>query len=352
MRGAAWILAFTVAAGAVVWLLVSRKGNAGNERMLADLTADIERGGIADLGRAQAVGRRLALANPRDRDAAARWAFANATLAADYGLETSRETADALARVGSTAPDGPGLGDRGGGAGARPAPRRRPRGGGARGRGGRRRGQRAAPSAVRARPRSGARRRSAGRRARARGRDHPGARVHGGARRLGRGRARSRRRQGRARDACRPCSRSRPRTCASRCCWTRPRSRWALPATVPPLTALPRRSLAAAGDRRDLHARAGGARAPRRRPRRRARPGRSRRRAGARRAAPAVARRARCSVSWARSIAPRPSRSARAGRWRPARRRWRGPTRRCRSGAAARARFPPAPGPPIPRCAC
>ena len=72
MRGAAWILAFAVAAGAVVWLLVSRRSDAGADRMLADLTADIDRGGIADLGRAQALGRRLALANPRDREAAAR----------------------------------------------------------------------------------------------------------------------------------------------------------------------------------------------------------------------------------------------------------------------------------------
>jgi tetratricopeptide (TPR) repeat protein len=102
MRGAAWILAFAVAAAAVLWLLVSRPSNAGADRMLADLTADIDRGGIADLGRAQALGRRLALANPRDREAAARWAFAAATLAADYGIDTSRETADALARMGET----------------------------------------------------------------------------------------------------------------------------------------------------------------------------------------------------------------------------------------------------------
>jgi hypothetical protein len=107
MRGAAWVLAFTIAAGAVVWVLVSRKGDAGNDALLADLTADIERGGIADLGRAQAIGRRLALANPRDRDAAARWAYANAALAADYGLGTSREIEDALGRVGSTASEDP-----------------------------------------------------------------------------------------------------------------------------------------------------------------------------------------------------------------------------------------------------
>src|SRR6185436_17872442 len=33
------------------------------------------------------------------------WAFASAALAADYGVDSSRETADALARVGSTASD-------------------------------------------------------------------------------------------------------------------------------------------------------------------------------------------------------------------------------------------------------
>ena len=86
----------------MVALLLSRKSNAGSERMLADLTADIERGGIADLGRAQALGRHLAFTDPRDREAAAGLAYVNATLAADYGVETSRETADALARVGAT----------------------------------------------------------------------------------------------------------------------------------------------------------------------------------------------------------------------------------------------------------
>ncbi len=107
MRGAVWILAFTVAAGGAVWWLLSRTSNAGAERMLVDLTADIERGGIADLGRAQALARRLALAHPRDRDVAARWAFVSAAMAADYGLPTSRETAEALARVGASASGSP-----------------------------------------------------------------------------------------------------------------------------------------------------------------------------------------------------------------------------------------------------
>ena len=104
MRAAAWVFAFAAVAGGVVWLLVSRRSDAGADRLLADLTADIDWGGIADLGRAQAVGRRLAFSSPRDRDAAARWAFASAMLAADYGVDTSRETADALGRVSATAP--------------------------------------------------------------------------------------------------------------------------------------------------------------------------------------------------------------------------------------------------------
>jgi len=106
MRGVAWLFAVVAVAGAVVWLMVARRSDAGSERLLADLSADIERGSLADLGRAQAVGRRMAFDNPHDREAASRWAFASAALAADYGLDTSRETADALARVGSSgAPD-------------------------------------------------------------------------------------------------------------------------------------------------------------------------------------------------------------------------------------------------------
>jgi tetratricopeptide (TPR) repeat protein len=109
MRGVALILVLATAAGVGVWLLVSWRRDAGADRMLVDLSADIERGGLADLGRAQALGRRLALANPRDREAAARWAFAAATLAADYGVDTSRETADALARLGAPRPAATGL---------------------------------------------------------------------------------------------------------------------------------------------------------------------------------------------------------------------------------------------------
>src|SRR5215510_11007350 len=107
MRAAVWVFAFAAVAGGAVWLFVSRRSDAGSERLLADLAADIDRGGVADLGRAQAVGRRLAFSSPRDREVAARWAFASAMLAADYGVDTSRETADALTRFGAAAPTDP-----------------------------------------------------------------------------------------------------------------------------------------------------------------------------------------------------------------------------------------------------
>ena len=102
MRAAVWVFAFAAVAGGAVWFLVSRRSDAGTERLLADLTADIDRGGAADLGRAQAVGRRLAFSSPRDRDAAAHWAFASAMLAADYGVDTSRYQAKVVMNIGST----------------------------------------------------------------------------------------------------------------------------------------------------------------------------------------------------------------------------------------------------------
>jgi len=99
MRGAALVLALAAAAGMAVWLLVWRKGSAGDDQMYVQMAGDIERGGLADLGRAQALGRHLVLANPRDRQAAAALAFTSAMLAIEYGLDTAAETAEALAHV-------------------------------------------------------------------------------------------------------------------------------------------------------------------------------------------------------------------------------------------------------------
>jgi hypothetical protein len=97
MRAAAWILAITLVASAGVYLLVARRGRDDGRRLRTDLSAALERGTFADLGRAQALGRRLVVSNGHDRQAAAQLAFTDAMLAVDYGLETAREAEEALA---------------------------------------------------------------------------------------------------------------------------------------------------------------------------------------------------------------------------------------------------------------
>ncbi len=97
MRGAAWVVAVSLVAVAAVYLLVARRGRDDGRRLRSDLSAALERGSFADLGRAQALGRRLVVSNPQDRQAAAELAFADAMLAVDYGLETAREAEEALA---------------------------------------------------------------------------------------------------------------------------------------------------------------------------------------------------------------------------------------------------------------
>ena len=100
MRGVAWVLAVTAVLGAGVYLLVARRGHADDRRLQADLSAAVERGTFADLGRAQAIGRRLVLFDGRNREAAAALAFADALLAVDYGAETAGEALQALAGAG------------------------------------------------------------------------------------------------------------------------------------------------------------------------------------------------------------------------------------------------------------
>lgn len=108
MRGVAWVLAVAFMAGAAVYLLVARRGRRDDQQLRAELTAAIERGTFADLGRAQAIGRRLVVADPHDREAAAPLALADAMLAVDYGAETAREAARVLdeAGLGGVAPAG------------------------------------------------------------------------------------------------------------------------------------------------------------------------------------------------------------------------------------------------------
>ena len=96
MRGAPLILAIVAVGGIAVSGFVATRRNAGAEGLRGDLGTDLERGALGDLGRAQAVGRRLMLADPDDQEAAAALAFTNAVLAVDYGLGTSQEAAEAL----------------------------------------------------------------------------------------------------------------------------------------------------------------------------------------------------------------------------------------------------------------
>ncbi|MFL5308507.1 MAG: hypothetical protein ACJ8F1_25065 [Polyangia bacterium] len=110
----AWVLAVTLAAGGGLYLLLARRGRADERRLQADLALAVERGTLADLGRGQALGRRLVLSHGADRDTAAALAFADAMLAVDYGAETADEAARALAGAGlgadaaDSADDGPG----------------------------------------------------------------------------------------------------------------------------------------------------------------------------------------------------------------------------------------------------
>ena len=97
MRGAGWVVAITFVAVAAVYLLVARRGRDDGRRLRSDLSGALERGTYADLGRAQALGRRLVVSNAGDRQAAAELAFTDAMLAVDYGLETAREAEEALA---------------------------------------------------------------------------------------------------------------------------------------------------------------------------------------------------------------------------------------------------------------
>ncbi|MES1166258.1 MAG: hypothetical protein ABUR63_10895, partial [Verrucomicrobiota bacterium] len=96
----AWVLAVTLAAGGGLYLLLARRGQADERRLQADLALAVERGTLADLGRAQALGRRLILSHEHDREAAAALAFADAMLAVDYGADTAGEAERALAGAG------------------------------------------------------------------------------------------------------------------------------------------------------------------------------------------------------------------------------------------------------------
>ncbi|MES1208616.1 MAG: hypothetical protein ABUS79_21970, partial [Pseudomonadota bacterium] len=101
MRGAALALGIMVVLAAAASLFVASRRRSEVARLRGELVSDVERGGIAHLGRAQALGRRLYVADPDDEESAAALAFTSAVLALDYGFNTAREAETILARLDS-----------------------------------------------------------------------------------------------------------------------------------------------------------------------------------------------------------------------------------------------------------
>ncbi len=99
MRGVVLALSIAAVAGVSVWLLIRSGRSSDADRTRAEIAVDIERGAIGDLGRAQARGRRLIVANPNDGEAAALLAFADVMLAVDYGIDTAREAEAVLGAI-------------------------------------------------------------------------------------------------------------------------------------------------------------------------------------------------------------------------------------------------------------
>ncbi|HVU53129.1 MAG TPA: hypothetical protein VHL80_20740, partial [Polyangia bacterium] len=73
------------------------RGEEGHLRGL--LSAEIDRGSLVGLGRAQAIGRRVVLSDPDDRESAALLAFAGGLLATEFGQATINEAESAAARA-------------------------------------------------------------------------------------------------------------------------------------------------------------------------------------------------------------------------------------------------------------
>jgi tetratricopeptide (TPR) repeat protein len=98
-RGTAGWLAIIAVVATGTSLLVGWKmrGDAGHLRAL--LAAEIDRGSLVGLGRAQAIGRRVVLADPGDAEAAALLAYTSALLATEFGQGTVMEAESAAARA-------------------------------------------------------------------------------------------------------------------------------------------------------------------------------------------------------------------------------------------------------------
>jgi hypothetical protein len=96
-RGTAGGLAVIVILAVGTSLLVSWKMRGDASHLRALLTAEIDRGSLVGLGRAQAIGRRVVLADPRDAESAALLAFTGALLATEFGQGTIIEAESAAA---------------------------------------------------------------------------------------------------------------------------------------------------------------------------------------------------------------------------------------------------------------
>jgi tetratricopeptide (TPR) repeat protein len=80
-------------------LLVSWKTRRDRAHLRALLTAEIDRGSLVGLGRAQAIGRRVVLADPSDAEAAALLVYTGALLATEMGQGRVNEAESAAASV-------------------------------------------------------------------------------------------------------------------------------------------------------------------------------------------------------------------------------------------------------------
>ena len=100
MRGAVWVLAIAAIGGGAVGLFVHARRSTIDRQLDTEMSAALARGGIADLGRAQAVGRRLVVGGGGGRAEAAALAFVDARLAVDYGLPLAAEAQEVLAHAG------------------------------------------------------------------------------------------------------------------------------------------------------------------------------------------------------------------------------------------------------------
>lgn len=92
-------LAIVAVLGAGASLLVAWKRSADGAALRVQLGADVDKGGLISLGRAQALGRRLYVADKDDHDAAAALAYTSAVLAVDYGFQTAAEAQAVLAQM-------------------------------------------------------------------------------------------------------------------------------------------------------------------------------------------------------------------------------------------------------------